>query len=175
MIKIRQEQPTDYAAVFQVNQLAFGQDNESRLVELLRKSDAWIPELSMVAERQEEIVGYILFTKIQIIGTSQSYDSPRLYCALAPVAVSPNYQKQGIGAQLINEGLAQAKNLGYDSVIVLGHKDYYPRFGFETASRWGIRCPFEVPDEVFMGLELTKGSLENKSGTVKYDQAFGEV
>lgn len=171
MIELRPEQSADYAAIFQVNQLAFGQDNESRLVDLLRKSESYIPELSIVAERQEQIVGYILFTKIEIVGISQSYSS----LALAPMAVSPNCQKQGIGTLLINEGLTQAKNLGYDSVIVLGYKDYYPRFGFEPALRWGIRCPFEVPDEVFMGQELIAGALEGKSGTVKYDPAFNKV
>ncbi|MDQ0242938.1 putative N-acetyltransferase YhbS [Bacillus fengqiuensis] len=94
--------------------------------------------------------------------------------ALAPVSVVPEYQKKGIGSQLIHTALKNAKERGYHSVIVLGHKSYYPKFGFKTASSWNIKAPFEVPDEVFMALELTADSLKNVQGVVHYSKAFSE-
>jgi predicted N-acetyltransferase YhbS len=109
-----------------------------------------------------------LFSKIKIIGVKE-YES----LALAPMAVLPKYQKQGIGAKLIKEGLKKAKKIGFDSVFVLGHKDYYPRFGFEKASRWNIKCPFKVPDEAFMAIELSVGALKERSGIVEYPKEFG--
>lgn len=94
--------------------------------------------------------------------------------ALAPVSVAPEYQKKGIGSQLIRTALKNAKDLGYCSVIVLGHKDFYPKFGFKPASLWNIQAPFEVPDDVFMALELTDHSLEKVQGVVHYSKAFLE-
>ena len=88
------------------------------------------------------------------------------------MAVLPKFQKKGIGGSLIIEGLKKAKELGYKSVIVLGHKEYYPKFGFKKASKWGIVCPFEVPDEYFMAIELTAETLSEKTGTVVYPQEF---
>ncbi len=156
-------------AVLVLNQLAFGRDNESRLVERLRKTEAFVPELSLVAVRQQEIVGYILFTRIKIQGET-SHES----LALAPMAVHPEHQRAGIGRELIRAGLARAEDLGFDSVIVLGHPGYYPRFGFQRASRWGIRCPFDVPDEAFLALGLREGALRGKDGTVQYADPFYE-
>lgn len=169
---IRPEQPEDYKAVFQLNSLAFQQDGEARLVEALRlNSEVFVPELSLVALIDDKIVGHILFTKIKIIDGAQQ----TACLALAPVAVSPDLQKQGIGSQLIKHGLLKAKALGYTAVIVLGHEHYYPKFGFLPASKYGIKCPFEVPDEVFMALELVEGGLEGVHGTVKYPKEFEAV
>lgn len=92
----------------------------------------------------------------------------------APVAVLPAYQKQGIGSQLILHGLNKSKEMGFKSVIVLGHETYYPRFGFRPADKWGIKAPFEVPDEAFMALELEAGSLNGIAGTVVYGREFFE-
>ncbi|MDP9724207.1 putative N-acetyltransferase YhbS [Priestia aryabhattai] len=94
--------------------------------------------------------------------------------ALAPVSVAPQYQKRGVGSRLIHAALKRAKELGYDSVIVLGHKDYYPKFGFKPASSWNIYAPFDVPEEFFMTLELTEESLKNVQGVVHYSKAFSE-
>ena len=91
------------------------------------------------------------------------------------MAVIPEYQRKGIESKLIKKGIEKAKELGFDSIIVLGHEDYYPKFGFERASKWNIRCPFEVPDEAFMAIELTEKALEGKAGTVKYPDEFMEV
>jgi predicted N-acetyltransferase YhbS len=91
------------------------------------------------------------------------------------MAVISEYQKKGIGSKLVAKGLEKAKELGFNSIIVLGYKDYYPKFGFQRASRWDIKCPFEVPDEVFMAIELTEKALNGKPGIVQYPDEFNEV
>lgn len=169
-MKIHQETPQDFTSVYTINHLAFGQEGESQLIEKIRKGDTFIPELSLVAEEKKKIIGHILFSKINIIG-AQTYPS----LALAPMSVHPDFQKKGIGSQLITIGLQIAKNLNFEHIIVLGHKDYYPKFGFRNASNWKIRCPFEVPDDHFMAIELVEGSLENKDGLVEYPPVFYEV
>jgi predicted N-acetyltransferase YhbS len=153
-----------------VNQLAFQQENESKLIEKIRVGENFVPELSLVAELDGEMVGHILFSKIKIVGKAE-HES----LALAPMAVLPKFQKQGIGGELVKAGLEIARKLGFDSVIVLGHADYYPRFGFEKASKWDIKCPFEVPDEAFMVIELVEDSLKDKAGTVRYPKEFMEA
>ena len=95
-----------------------------------------------------------------------------LAMGLAPMAVRPPKQRQGVGAALVREGLVQCRALGCDAVVVLGHPRYYPRFGFLTASRWGLRCEYDVPDEVFMALELRARSLAGKAGVIRYHPAF---
>ena len=169
-IVIRKEEEKDYKQVYEVNKLAFQQENESILIEKIRKGENFIPDLSLVAEIDNRIVGHILFSKIKIVGDS-IFES----IALAPMAVIPAFQKQGVGSKLIKKGMAKAKELGFDSIIVLGHKDYYPKFGFERASKWNIKCPFKVPEEAFMAITLTKKALEDKAGTVKYPDEFMEV
>jgi predicted N-acetyltransferase YhbS len=169
--KIRPEMIDDYASITEVNDLAFGQKNEGQLILRLRGTKKFIPELSLVAEIDSRIVGHILFYPIEIKSDDRVFPS----LALAPMAVLPEYRKQGIGSKLIEEGLKRARRLGFKSVIVLGHAAYYPRFGFEPASRWGIRPPFEVPDDVFMALELVRDGLKNIKGTVEYPKEFNDV
>lgn len=118
----------------------------------------------------KEIIGHVLLSKIKIVNGDKSVDS----LALAPVSVAPDYQKKGIGSLLISNILREAKELRYHSIIVLGHKEYYPKFGFKSASLWNIRAPFEVPDEVFMAMELTENALQNVQGVVQYSEAFSE-
>lgn len=168
-ITIRAEKENDHKRVYEVNKLAFQQEDESKLIEKIRKGENFIPQLSLVAEVDNKIVGHILFSKIKIIG-----DSVFESLALAPMAVMPDLQKQGIGSALINKGMKRAKDMGFDSIIVLGHSEYYPRFGFLRASKWNIKCPFEVPDEAFMAIELTEKVLDGKAGTVEYPDEFME-
>ncbi|CEH30793.1 GCN5 family acetyltransferase [Aneurinibacillus migulanus] len=175
-ILIRQELTEEYNTTEEVIKKAFlneeySDKKEHLLVNRIRKSDAFIPELSLVAiDQDDEIVGHILLSKITIVDDDKAVDS----LALAPVAVVPEHQKKGIGSQLIHTALKKAKEVGHHSVIVLGHKDYYPKFGFKQASLWNIQAPFEVPDEVFMALELTENSLESVQGVVYYSKAFSE-
>jgi len=169
--KLRPEMIDDYASITEVNDLAFCQKNEGQLILRLRGTKKFIPELSLVAEIDSRIVGHILFYPIQIKGDDQVFPS----LALAPMAVLPEFQKQGIGSQLVREGLKRARKLGFKSVIVLGHAAYYPRFGFEPASRWGVQPPFEVPDDVFMALELVKDGLKDIQGRVEYPPEFNDA
>jgi putative acetyltransferase len=168
-ILIRKEEKKDHKDIYEVNKQAFGQENESKLIDKIRAGSNFVPGLSLVAEAGGKIVGHILFSKIKIAGSSVFNT-----LALAPMAVIPDFQKQGIGSKLIKKGMTKAKELGFDSIIVLGHKDYYRIFGFERASKWGIKCPFEVPDEAFMAVELTEKALEGKAGTVEYPEEFIE-
>ena len=172
-IIIRQETEKDYKLSETVVEKAFKNaehtdHKEHLLVAKLRKSDAFIPELSLVAELDGEIVGHIMLTKLLIENEGSNYDS----LALAPVSVVPEHQNKGVGSELISESLKIAKEIGFKSVIVLGHDKYYPRFGFKPASTWGIKAPFDVPDEVFMA--LGDGDIEDISGTVVYSKEFSE-
>lgn len=172
-ITIRQENENDYKATESVVEQAFksaeySDHKEHLLVAKLRKSNAFIPELSLVTEVDGRIVCHIMFTKLIITNGEKEYES----LALAPLSVLPSYQNKGIGSALINEGLKIAKELEFKSVIVLGHAKYYPRFGFKPASTWGIKPPFDVPDNAFMALELKSGSLNGIKGTVMYPKEF---
>ena len=168
---IRTETIHDFKAIYDINQKAFGQNDESELINKLRQSDAFIPGLSLVAQKGEKLVGHILFTRIYIVSKDERYPS----LALAPMSVLPEFQKQGIGKLLIHEGLDKVKSLGESSVIVLGHEHYYPKFGFQPASNWNISCPFEVPNPVFMGIELMTDGLQGVEGTVEYAKPFMEM
>nr|WP_315029358.1 N-acetyltransferase [uncultured Chryseobacterium sp.] len=175
MITIRKEEEKDYKKVFQLTEEAFknmehSDHQEHFLVEKLRNSEAFIPELSLVAEDETgDIAGHILFTKITIENGSESFES----LALAPVSVKPEFQNQGIGGQLIIEGHRIAQQLGYQSVILIGHEKYYPKFGYEKTSNFGISFPFDIPEENGMAIELMKDGLKNIKGVVKYPKEFG--
>ena len=169
MLTIRQENKNDYKEVYNVIKTAFetaehSDGNEQDLVVALRKSDNFIPELSLVAVMNNKIVGYILFTKIKI-GKQEEL-------ALAPLGVLPEYQKQGIGRTLIQEGNKKAKELGYHYSVVLGSDKYYPKFEYVSAKEYGIVAPFDVPDENFMAIKLNDTDIEIK-GIVQYAKEFG--
>lgn len=172
-IIVRQEIKADFSEVYKVNKMAFGRDEEARLVDALRKnSKIFLPELSMVAIYDNEVVGHILFTRIYIKSDDGNLNES---LALAPMAIKPEWQKQGIGGQLIRKGFEIAKSLGFKSVIVLGHERYYPKFGFKSARRWNIRAPFLVAPNLFMAIELVRNGLKNVSGTVIYPMEFEMV
>jgi putative acetyltransferase len=170
-ITVRPEQQADIDDIYELNKLAFGQENEARLVGLLRTAPGYVPGLSLVASAENALVGHILFSKIFVVSGDARHET----LALAPMSVHPRYQKQGVGARLITQGLESARDMGFGSVIVLGHEHYYPKFGFVPASRWGIRPPIEVPDDVFMAIELVPNSLKNVSGIVEYPVEFSAI
>lgn len=174
-LKIRQEVKSDYPIVFDLVEQAFRNEmmsdkKEQLLVERLRKSDGFIPELSLVAVASNKIVGYILLTKIVIQTNTESITS----LALAPVAVLPAFQKNGIGGRLIEEAHRIAKELSYQSVILLGHENYYPKFGYRLLNEFNITLPFEAPKENCMAIELVNDALKNKEGKVIYPKQFFE-
>jgi predicted N-acetyltransferase YhbS len=174
-INIRKENPFDHNWVIELTEKAFetleiSDHNEGMLVDKLRKAPTFIEELSLVAELNGQVVGHILFTPIVIDNGLQQFQS----LVLAPVSVLPEFQKMGIGGQLIHAGHQKAKELGFQSVILLGHPVYYPRFGYKPASSFGIKSPISLPsDDVFMALELTEGALSGVYGMVVFPPEFG--
>jgi predicted N-acetyltransferase YhbS len=146
----------------------FSQGYEETLLRELRGEGGLPEELSIVAERRGEIIGYVMLVPAAMAETGET--KPPLF--MAPVAVAPEYQGRAVGSRLVEHALGRARDLGYGSVFVLGHPAYYPRFGFKTASLWGITTPLDVPDESFMALELVEGSLAGYSGTLDLPKAF---
>jgi predicted N-acetyltransferase YhbS len=164
-IVVREERPEDLEAIREVNRQAFGREDEARLVDALR--DGGYVRVSLVAEEVGRVVGHIRFSDLPIVthvGTLHAL-------ALAPVAVLPEYQRQGIGSRLIREGLRACAEEGHRIVVVLGHPDYYPRFGFSAQRAGRLKAPFSGP--AFMALELVPGALENVAGEVRYPPPFG--
>lgn len=168
-VNIRPERIQDHDAISAILIKAFDQNDESLLVSALRSSSGFIPEISLVAEIDNKVVGTIIYSDIKIID-SDGYEFDSI--ALAPMAVDPVFQKTGIGSKLIRTSIDMARDLGYESIIVLGHAEYYPKFGFTEAAPMGIKAPFTVPSEALMVLELKKGALNEIQGTIKYDEAF---
>lgn len=172
---IRQETKEDYPVVFKLIEEAFknqiySDHTEQFLVERLRKTTSFIPELSLVAVYDAQIVGHILLTRIKIHNSENSFDS----LALAPVSVLPQYQGKGIGSKLICTAHQVAKNLDHKSIVLLGHDAYYPKFGYQKAHTFGITLPFDAPKENCMAIELVTDSLKNVNGMVAYPKEFTE-
>ena len=164
---VRPETPADHDQIARLLTDAFGGPAEARLVDLLRAGPAYVPELALVAEVDGSVVGHILFTVVTVDGV------PAL--ALAPMAVTPSRQRTGIGSALVRAGLTRAEARPEAAVIVLGHPDYYPRFGFQRARAFGIEPPWPgVPDEAFLVWPLPAYS-EACRGVVVYPPAFDEV
>ncbi|MEV7611787.1 bifunctional class I SAM-dependent methyltransferase/N-acetyltransferase [Streptomyces sp. NPDC089799] len=161
----RPETPADTGAVRAVNLAAFGSPLEADLVDALRADPSWLPGLSFVAEGPDgTVAAHALLTRCTVDGV------PAL--ALAPVAADPAVQRSGAGSSVVRALLEAARERGEGLVLVLGHPEYYPRFGFVPASRYGIRAPFEVPDEALMALVLD-GSAAVPAGTIAYPAPFG--
>jgi putative acetyltransferase len=171
MLTFTPETDDDIATIRSLVTAAFGRTSEADLIEAIRASPNFIPELSLVAAEDGNVLGHILFSPIVI--ESQGGTVPAL--ALAPLAVTPPRQHQGIGTQLVQAGLSKCRELDHGIVVVLGEPHYYGRFGFQTASQFGIQAPFPVPEQVFMVLELKPGALINVSGIVRYPAYFDEV
>jgi putative acetyltransferase len=169
VIAIRPEGPDDATGIRRVNELAFGRSAEADLVEKLRK--AGTDSVSLVAE-DREIVGHILFTPVVIENAGQ----PIFGMGLGPMAVEPDRQRQGIGSQLVRRGLDILRERRCPFVVVVGHREYYPRFGFEPASRHGLVSQWEgMPDAAFMALVLDKDRIAQTSGVARYRDEFNLV
>lgn len=169
MVTVRAERAGDEAAIRQVNEQAFGSPDEADLVDALREdSDLTV---SLVALSNKEIVGHIAFSPISL-ESGRTGRGPGRVVGLAPMAVLPSHQRQGIGLQLIQAGLEACRRAGDDLVLVLGHPDYYPRSGFVPAKPHGFEYEFDGPDEAFMVIELREGALTEYSGRVRFHPAF---
>jgi putative acetyltransferase len=167
-ITIREEQSNDVAAIRRVILEAFEGPVEAELVDKLRANGKF--ELSLVAEVDGQVVGYILFTGVHI---EKATPSPRTL-GIAPLAVLKEFQRKGVGSALMRASLERCREMGHDAIVVVGHPEYYPKFGFLPASRYGLRCEYEVPEDVFMALELRAESLLGVRGLVRYQPEFGE-
>jgi len=163
---IRLEAKEDSSVIREINRKAFQTDAEANLIEALRKSN--VPIISLVAECSDIIVGHILFSEVNL----DDHCPDIKISGLAPMAILPEYQRKGIGSQLVIEGIKVCLDAGYSAIVVLGHPQFYPRFGFEPSTNFNIQSEFDVPDEVFMIKELTKDALTNCSGTINYHDAF---
>ena len=167
-IQIRSETDDDKTAVYDLNAAAFPTETEARLVDALRESAS--EYISQVAVEDQNVVGHIMFTPV----TLDPFEDLRLM-GLAPMAVSPSLQRGEIGSELVKTGLLRCTESDVGAVAVLGHPQYYPRFGFRPASRWGIKSEYEVPGEVFMMMELSPGYLQGYQGIIRYDAVFGDI
>lgn len=168
MTTVRSENPADHEQVRRLNLAAFESAEEADIVDSLRlQAD---PIVSLVAVQDEQVVGHIMFSPMTLERSRELF-----LMGLGPMAVDPPRQRSGIGSRLVSAGLEQCRQLEVVAVIVVGHAAYYPRFGFAPASGLGLQCSFEVPDDVFMALELVPGAVSLPPGTVRFHPAFGGV
>ena len=166
-VLIRQETKDDIELITEIHDLAFSQPNEGRLVNLLRKENYFEPSMSLIAELKGEIIGHILFSNLEC-----KFDEKKRAVALAPVAIKPKFQNQGVGSKLITFGVKEISKLGYDAVLVLGEPNYYKRFEFSRSVVEHVQCPYQC--EAFLGLEFKKGTLA-KCQSVVYPKPFEQV
>jgi putative acetyltransferase len=165
---IREEKKDDHDGVHAVNEAAFETSSEASLVASLRRQAQ--PIVSLVAEDDGEVVGHIMFSPVALSG------HPDLkIMGLAPMAVAPAFQNRGIGSALVRAGITRCKELGCGAIVVLGHQGFYPRFGFLPASRFGIENGYDVPDDVFMAMELQPDYLRDATGKISYHDAFSQL
>jgi putative acetyltransferase len=164
-LRIRNEQPGDRDQVRTVTQAAFDRFEEADLIDELRAEGAVL--LSLVAEIDGRVVGHILFSRMEVETPQGNVRA----VSLAPMAVLPGFQRQQVGSQLVRRGIDELKMRGERMILVLGHKEYYPRFGFSTEMSRNLQSPF--PPEAFMALELLEGALKGIHGVVRYPSAFG--
>jgi putative acetyltransferase len=167
-MQVRVENDCDRDAVHAVNVAAFESPSEADLVDTLRQQAK--PVVSLVADEDGAVIGHIMFSPVSLS------NHPELkVMGLGPMAVAPTHQRKGIGSALIREGLDRCKQSEFAVVVVLGHPEYYPRFGFSPARQFGIDSEYDVPEEVFMALELKPTALSGKTGKVKYHPAFDKL
>jgi len=183
MPSIRHETPVDHSAVSRVHRRAFGRAEEADLVDRLRQEAS--PAVSLVATDDAvengtgdplPILGHIFFSPVTIEPrTTEPEARPVFAMGLAPMAVVPERQREGIGAALVEAGLRACREIGVEAVVVLGHPGYYPRFGFHPAETFGLQSEYDVPSEAFLAMELVVGALDASAGQVRYHASFDGV
>lgn len=171
-VQFRPERGDDIAKIAEITSAAFGQADESHLVERIRASTFFVPDLSIVAELAGLAIAHVLLSRIWFRDRN-GYLSDVL--ALAPVSVAPEYQGRGIGSKLIEHALLRATELGYASVILLGHPNYYPRFGFVPSDRFKIALPPFVTDQSAFMIKVLYPARSPSDGAIIYTPAFDDV
>ncbi|MCQ1058171.1 N-acetyltransferase [Photobacterium sp. ZSDE20] len=165
---IRSEAPADIMPIDFLLKSVFETEAEAALVMRLRENGK--RTLSLVACNDDgELVGYMCFSPVMLDGEDHHWQG------LAPMAIKPEYQRQGIGQAMIEEAKQTLAELGYPVIVVLGHPDYYPKAGFAPAASKGIQCPWPVPEEVFMVLEAVPGAMDGKTGMISYSEEFNAL
>jgi putative acetyltransferase len=167
---VRPEAAGDEAAIRRVHELAFGRPDEAELVDALRAAAVPLVSLVAVLEAERELAGHVLFSPVSIAGDGEV--PPRAAIALAPLAVVPGRQGQGIGSELARRGLEACRRLGHGAVFVVGNPAYYARFGFLPARPLGLRCAFDPEGVVFQVAPLEPGALAGLQGLVRYRPEF---
>lgn len=168
MVTIRPEQSKDTEGVRAINEQAFGTATEARLVDLFRERGKLV--VSLVAEAENDLVGHIAFSRVSMASRPECRG-----VGLGPMAVLPTMQKRGIGSALVRAGLERCREIGYECVVVVGHPQFYSRFGFIPAHRFGMRCSWPIPEDAFMALELRPEALAVPVGLVTYESIFDGV
>ncbi|HFD80400.1 MAG TPA: N-acetyltransferase [Gammaproteobacteria bacterium] len=166
-IKVRSETAEDFRAIDVVNLSAFQGEAEAQLVSELRKSDGFVPDLSLVAELNGRIVGHVVLSRVKLKSASGESD----ILALGPMSVVPSQSHRGIGSELINAAIARARPLCYNAIVVAGYPGYYQRFGFRPASEWGLTSNLNIPEDALTAMELKEGALAG-GGEVIYPDIF---
>jgi len=166
-IIVRQENQKDAEGIAIVNRCAFGGETEAQLVDAVRQSKSFIPELSLVAEVGERMAGHILLFRAHLDREGKQID----VLALAPMSVVPSQSHRGIGSSLMEAATAKAAALGHKAIVVIGHPNFYRRFDFEKAVKWGIHCSLPVPEESVTAKELVRGALDG-GGLLRYPPEF---
>ncbi len=165
-VTIRPEEPRDASGVRETNEEAFGTPLEARLVDALRDSPG---SISLVATLDDRVIGHVLFTPVAI----EPFVAVRV-AGLAPMSVRPAYQRGGVGTQLVHAGIDECRQRGYAAIVLVGHPEYYPRFGFVPAHTKGLECEFPVPQDAFMVLQLNTSAFDGVSGLVRYRPEFAD-
>jgi putative acetyltransferase len=165
LIEIREERPEDIASIRELNKRAFGQAQEANIVDALRTSGAAL--LSLVATLGGEVMGHIMYSPVSV--------GEVMGAGLGPMAVLPEHQRRGIGSRLVEAGNRKLKDAGCPFIVLVGHPNYYPRFGFRPARTHGILCKWEIPDDAFILLVLDDAKMQNVSGLAKYRDEFSSV
>ena len=169
-VSVRAEKPSDAEAIAVVNKSAFGGEAEAQWVTAVRKTRSFIPELSLVAEVGERMVGHILLFRVQLDRDGKELE----VLALAPMSVLPSHSHRGVGSALLETVTSRAVGLGHKAIVVVGHPNYYRRFDFQKASLWGIRATLPVPDDSITAKELAPGALDG-GGVLRYPPEFARL
>ena len=164
-LRVDAERATDVDSIRAVHRDAFGQEVEGAIVDALR--DAGALTISLVSRINDVVCGHVALSPMQTPTPTARV------LGLGPIGVRTDGQRSGIGTALMHAAIEQARGDGFDGIVVLGHPEYYTRFEFVPASRFGIRCEYDVPDDVFMALELSPSGLTDCAGLVRYHAAFG--